>query len=93
MAHLMKHRKIWYVRYKDQTGKWRKTSCGRKATKTDAEIIAKKYASMELNNLHKISVRLIQSTLYEALGEFRNAAIPIPKTDRGSKESSSFSRE
>jgi len=31
MAHIFKRNDIWYIRYKDETNKWRYVSCGKDA--------------------------------------------------------------
>ena len=68
MAYAFKQDGIWYVRYKNEAGKWRRKSCGKKANSTDADYLAKQYTSKELNRFHNAPVRIITSNLCQAPG-------------------------
>jgi integrase len=76
MAHAEKYGKYWYVRYKDESGKWRWMACGRKANRNDADYLANEYSARELNYHHKVPVRIITLNLPNALEEFRDNELP-----------------
>ena len=58
MAIVMKQSGAYYIRYKNEAGQWRRKSCGKNATKREAEYLAKQYSSKELNYHHKAPVRI-----------------------------------
>ncbi|MCP4648617.1 MAG: tyrosine-type recombinase/integrase [PVC group bacterium] len=91
MAKSYKRDGIWYVRYKDRDGRWRKKSCGKKAIKADAEFLVQMYGAKEMNYRHKAPVKIINVELLEAIKEFRDTVIPIGI--RVDKEKSSIIRE
>lgn len=70
MAHAMKRYGVWYVKYKDIDGRWKRKSAGRNAKKADAVYLANKYSEQELNYHHRAPVRIIKKTVQEALEEF-----------------------
>ena len=76
MAHAIKRKKIWYIRYKDEANKWRYVSCGRQANKADADYLALEYSARELNRMHKAPVRMVTSTIEQALATFRDTVVP-----------------
>ena len=41
MAHSFRRNGIWYIRYKDETGRWKTKSCSKDANKTDADYPAR----------------------------------------------------
>ena len=75
-----KHEKTWYIKYKDIDGKWKNKSCGKNATASDAEIIRKKYDAVELNNRHKICVRIVDTGIIDQLKIYRDTEITKSKT-------------
>lgn len=92
MAYFFKRNSIWYVRYKDVSGKWVKKSCGKNANKADADYLVKEYSSKELNYHHKAPVRMINTGLKDALIDFRDRI--LLRGDNGEqKEISSVKRE
>ena len=93
LAHVFKLKTIWYVRYKDQSGRWQKRSCGRGATKSEATAVAQQKGALELNYRHKLPVRIIKIPLKSALIKFRDEIVPIPKTSNTTKQESSVRRE
>ena len=93
LANVFKLNKVWYVRFKDQSGHWKKKSCGRGATKSDANAIAQLKGALELNYRHKMPVRLIKTSLVEALTKYRDDIIHIPKSNLTTKQESSVRRE
>lgn len=76
MAYAVKRNKIWYVRYKDEQNVWQYKSCGKKATRTDADYLANQFSSKELNRHHHAPVRMIQTELEKAMISFRDEVIP-----------------
>ena len=92
MAYAFRYRKHWYVRYKDQAGKWKRKACGVTANRTDADYLAMEYSAKELNRMHKAPVRMVASTLEQALTIFRDTV--ITRSDLGiDKQQSSIDRE
>lgn len=82
MATKFKRGEVWYVKYKDQSAKWKNITCGRNASATEAETIRKKYDALELNYRHKAPVRKVESGLREQLELFRDNEIPRSNTGR-----------
>ena len=76
MAYLLKRKKIWYVRYKNEQNKWRYKSCGKSATKAEADYLARKYSAMELNRHHRAPVRIIKTDLPSSMITFTKEVIP-----------------
>ena len=76
MAHKYKRDGVWYIRYKNEAGKWKNKSCGKKANNTDAEYLANDFSAKELNQHHKAPVRIITNSLSQALIQFRDTVIP-----------------
>lgn len=72
MAHAFRRDGVWYVRYKSETGIWKKKSCGKDAKKAEADYLAKQYSAKELNYHHQAPVRISNSSLIEALKYFRD---------------------
>jgi hypothetical protein len=44
MAHSEKYGKYWYVRYKDESGQWKRKACGIKANRSDADYLSNEYS-------------------------------------------------
>lgn len=92
MAYAEKYGEYWYVRYRDESGRWKRKACGIKANRNDAEYLANEYSAKELNYHHKAPVRMIQLTLPDALTEFRD--FELPRSVIGiDKQASSIKRE
>lgn len=88
MAYVYKSGKVWYVRYKDPAGRWQRKSCGKKATRPEADYIAKEYSAKELNYYHKLPVRMIGMNLVEALKKFQKEVLPRSPIGVDKQESS-----
>lgn len=84
MAKLWKRDNVWYVKYRDIDGRWKKTSCGKDATKKDAEVILRDYIARELNTKHNTTVRTIKLSLLEALTIFKDEILPAEQKSRNS---------
>jgi integrase len=92
MAHAFKRKGIWYIRYKDEIGKWNTKSCSKDANKTDADYLAREYSAKELNRHHKAPDRIVTSNLEQALILFRDTV--VPRSTMGiDKHQSSIRRE
>lgn len=92
MAYAVKRNKVWYVRYKDEKNIWQYKSCGKEATRSDADYLAGTYTAKELNRHHRVPVRMIQTDLDKALENFRDKI--LPKSNLGiDKQDSSINRE
>jgi|GEM_PF-1297827 Site-specific recombinase XerD len=76
MAYAVKRNKIWYVRFKDEKNVWQYKSCGKMATRVDADYLANEYSAKEMNRHHRAPVRIIQTDLEKALVSFRDDVIP-----------------
>jgi site-specific recombinase XerD len=76
MATKYKKRGVWYIRHKNEFGKWVGTSCGPSATATDAEVLLKKHQSVELNTRHQAPVRTVQEEFYTAIEAYRRDIVP-----------------
>jgi hypothetical protein len=48
MAYMDKIGKYYYVRYKDESGKWKRKSCGKNAKRKDADYLAMEYTASGL---------------------------------------------
>jgi integrase len=90
MAHVFGRKGVWYIRYKDVDGRWKKVSAGPKAKKSEAEYLAKQYTAQELNRQHHSPVRRTDISLANAVEEFRESFLerqPIaPNSIRREKE-------
>jgi len=92
MAYALKRNKIWYIRYKDEKNVWQYKSCGKSATRVDADYLANEYSARELNRHHRAPVRMIKTDLEKALIDFRDDQ--IPRSSMGiDKQQSSIRRE
>ncbi len=92
MAHAFKRNNIWYIRYKDESGKWKTKSCCKDANKTDADYLAREYSAKELNRTHKAPVLIVNSNLEQALIRFLDTVVPR-STIGIDKQQSSIRRE
>lgn len=82
MAIKFQRGKVWYVKYKDPSGKWVPISCGKNATKEDAENIRKMYDAREFNNRHNATIKLVTRPLKEAMLDFQINILPRSLTGR-----------
>ncbi len=88
MAFREKIGKYYYVRYKDESGKWKRKSCGRKATRMDADYLVKEYSARELNYHHKKPVRMVETDLIKGIEKFQKEELPRWKIGIEKQESS-----
>jgi integrase/recombinase XerD len=82
MATKFKKNTTWYIRHKNDQGKWVNICCGSNATAGDAEAIRKNYDSKELNQLHGLQVKQIDTDLRTQLIAYRDHEIPRSRTGR-----------
>jgi len=75
MAYVDRRNNIYYIRYKDSAGKWKRKSCGKNMTKREAEYLAKQYSAKELNYYHKAPIRVLNESIFDALNEFRDKVL------------------
>ena len=75
MAYAFKRGNIWYIRYKDESGRWQTKSCGKDANRSDADYLAGEFTAKGLNRRYKIPLRIIDVTLEQALILFRDTII------------------
>lgn len=80
--------KIWYVRYKNEQNVWQYKSCGKKATRADADFLANHYSAKELNRHHQAPVRIIKTDLNCTLVTFRDEVIRRSEREIDKQESS-----
>ena len=92
MAHVFREGGVYYVRYKDESGKWRKISAGRHAKRGEAEYLANKYSAREMNRYHKAPVRVVDTDLVTAMIEFSDKDLPTSEFGID-KQPSSIERE
>ena len=45
MAHSFRRGRLWYIRFKNESGKWKAKACGEKANRADADYLANIYSA------------------------------------------------
>ena len=92
MAYAEKYKGYWYVRYKDESGRWRRKACGKKVTRNEADYLAREHSARELNYHHKAPSGCVATDLIKAMEEYKKDEVPrgILST---TKEESSVRRE
>lgn len=92
MAYVVRRNKIWYIRYKDAHNRWQYKSCGKSATRAEADFLSNQYSAQELNRHHNAPVRIIKTDLNSAFITFRDQV--LLRSDLGiDKQDSSVRRE
>lgn len=79
----------WYVRYKDPAGRWKTKSCGKGVSKVEATYLANHYSAREINNHHKLQVKVVNESIENALCSFRDIIIPRDKAPSSAKREKS----
>ncbi len=92
MAHIFKRSiegkyERWYIRYKAPSGTWQMKSCKKGTSKVEAIFLANTYSAREINNHHKVQVKMVNEPISNALITFRDVVI------LRDKEPSSANRE
>jgi hypothetical protein len=82
MATKFKRGEVWYLRIKDEAGKWKNISCGKSASAADAEILRKRQDGLEFNRRHDAPIRLETVRLLDQMDLYCKAEIQRSKTGR-----------
>lgn len=76
MASIFKRGDVYYVQYLDESKKWKMESCGKGATRADAERIKNEKERIGINYRNKAPVRILDANLLVELKRYRDTVLP-----------------